>query len=592
MIKSAKHYPISEILGIDAKVKYVVPKYQREYIWGKEKWEYLFSDLLDSDKGHFLGSILCVNMGEDALDITPLEIIDGQQRLATISLLYATIYDRFLKMEKDNGFNEDFITEKNNLKHRLIQKSTKKPKLELSLQNSNFEDYNSMLSDLNLHDKFNVPPYAGNRQIYRIYRYFQNKICDFKYEELLKLLEKVNDASVVKIEVESHADAFDLFESLNNRGEPLSPIDIIKNKALSEFEKKKIKSIDDAFNEWRKLIDNLSDYSVQERFLRQYYNAFRYKEEIKIKSISRATRSTLIKVYEQLINRDVGFIFNELVEKSKTYRLFLEPENEGENSKYHKGLIDLLRIGAAPSYTFLLYLFEGHKDDPKLIEDSVNFMVKYFVRRNLTDFPGTRDLDKIFMDLIDECEKNKNNLTSSFIIGYLSRPERFSDIEKFREKLNADIYEDNAAVARFILCKIEGEHQTKEIYRDLWERDKNRYLWTIEHVFPESKNIPKEWVDMIAEGDEEKAKGLQIEYVHKLGNLTLTGYNSNLSNFSFEKKRDRKDSEGHHIGYKNGLYLNKKLKDKSSWTIEDIQDRTDELVKEALELFSIDDKKI
>ena len=74
--------------------------------------------------------------------------------------------------------------------------------------------------------------------------------------------------------------------------------------------------------------------------------------------------------------------------------------------------------------------------------------------------------------------------------------------------------------------------------------------------------------------------------------MTLTGYNSKLSNFSFEKKRDRKDSEGHYVGYKNGWYLNKKLKDKSSWTIEDIQDRTDELVKETLELFNIDDEKI
>jgi len=140
---------------------------------------------------------------------------------------------------------------------------------------------------------------------------------------------------------------------------------------------------------------------------------------------------------------------------------------------------------------------------------------------------------------------------------------------------------------------MEEKHQTKEIYKDLWKRDRsNKFIWTIEHIFPEGKNIPKEWVDMIANGNEEEAKELQIEYVHKLGNLTLTGYNSKLSNFSFEKKRDRRDSEGHYVGYKNGLYLNKKLEDKSSWTIEDIQDRTDELVKEALELFNIDDEKI
>lgn len=589
MIKSAKDYPISTILDIEEKVKYVVPKYQREYIWGKENWEYLLNDLLDSDGGHFLGSILCVDKSKDALGIRPLEIIDGQQRLTTISLLYATIYNKFLELDRKD---DNFITERTNLRHRLIQKNAKGIKLELSHQNKNFEDYNSvMCKELKLYEGFDKPLHAGNRQIYRTYRYFEDKLADFDYTELLDLLKKVNEASVVKIEVENYADAFDLFESLNNRGEPLSPIDLIKNKALSEFEKKN-KSIDDAFNEWRKLIDNLPDYSVQERFLRQYYNAFRYKEKIKIKGFSKATRSTLIKIYEKLINQDVEFIFNELVEKSKIYRLFLEPETEGKNRECYKGLMDLLHIGAAPSYTFLLYLFEEHKDDAKLIENSIHFMVRYFVRRNLTDFPETRDLDKIFMDLIDECEKNKNSLTSSFIIEYLTDTERFSNIEEFREKLKGDLYEDNAAVARFILCKIEEEHQTKEIYTDLWKKDKNRYLWTIEHIFPEGKNIPKEWVDMIADGDEEKAKELRVEHVHKLGNLTLTGYNSKLANFSFEKKRDRKDNEGCPIGYKNGLYLNEKLKDKNSWTIEDIQDRTDELVKEAFELFSIDDKKI
>jgi uncharacterized protein with ParB-like and HNH nuclease domain len=591
MIKSAEHYPISTIFGIEEKVKYVVPKYQREYIWGKENWEYLLNDLLDSDGGHFLGSILCVDKGKDVLDIRPLEIIDGQQRLTTISLLYSAIYNRLLKEDRKD---EDFITEKNNLKHRLIQKNARGIKLGLSYQNKNFEDYNSVVcNELKLYDEVDKPLHAGNRQIYRTYRYFEDKISDFDYNRLLDLLKKVNEASVVKIEVENYADAFDLFESLNNRGEPLSPIDLIKNKALSEFEKKEIKSIDDAFNEWRKLIENLPDYSAQERFLRQYYNAFRYKEKIKIKGFSKATRSTLIKIYEKLINQDVGFIFNELVEKSKTYKLFLEPKKDGENRRHYNGLMDLLHIGAAPSYTFLLYLFEEHKDDAKLIEDSIHFMVKYFVRRNLTDFPGTRDLDKIFTDLIDECEKNKNSLTSSFIIEYLIDTERFSNIEKIREKLEGDLYEDNAIVARFILCNMEEKHQTRETYRDLWERDRsNKFIWTIEHIFPEGKNIPKEWVDMIADGNEEKAKELQIEHVHKLGNLTLTGYNSKLSNFSFEKKRDRKDSKGDYIGYRNRLYLNKKLKDKCSWTIEDIQNRTDELVKEVLGMFSIDDEKI
>ena len=219
----------------------------------------------------------------------------------------------------------------------------------------------------------------------------------------------------------------------------------------------------------------------------------------------------------------------------------------------------------------------------------MDFLIKYFIRRNLTDFPATRDLDSIFIALIDECEKRKKNLSVDMIIRYLTQGDRFANLSKFIEKLEGDIYEDNTDVARFILCKIEEDHWTKEIYRDLWERDKNgKYFWTIEHIFPEGRNIPSVWIDMIASGDEKEAKELQEKWVHKIGNLTITAYNPNLSNFSFEKKRDRKDNKEKNIGYKNGLYLNSTLASKDKWQISDIQKRTKELTQIALKLFAVD----
>ena len=592
MIQNAKIYQISDIFGIDRRVKYVVPKYQREYIWGKEQWENLFNDLLDNEEGYFLGSIICIDTGTDALSIRPLETIDGQQRLTTISLLFASIYDRILK-ESGSRSDDDFITEKNNLKYRLIQKTNKNDlKLELSYQNNNFEDYKSILAKI-IYSISNIPRNAGNRRICKAYRYFKENLSDLDYDQTIKILNKVYSASLVKIEVNSHSDAFILFETLNNRGIPLSAIDLIKNKILSELEKKDIKSIDDAFDDWKKLVDNLPDYPIQERFLRQYYNAFKYNEKIKIEGAHRATRGNLIKIYEKLIHQDPEFIFDELVEKSKVYNLFVEPEND-ESNAYYRGLTDLLHIGAAPSYTFLLYLFTEHKNNPKLIIDSINFLVKYFVRRNLTDFPSTRDLDAIFIGLVDDCERNRDNFTSHSIINYLTHPERIADLNIFKEKLKGDIYEDNVAATRFILCKIDGEHQTKETHKNLWKRDdKNKkFIWTIEHIFPEGKNIPGKWVDMVANGDVDKANELQIAWVHKLGNLTMSGYNSNLSNLSFEVKRNRKDSKGNCIGYMNGLYLNEELARKNSWTIEDIESRTNKLVTEALELFKINDEMI
>jgi len=595
MIQSTNKYQISEIFGIDNKVKYVIPKFQREYIWTKDEWENLFNDLMENDNGYFLGTIICVDKGTDALAIKPLEVIDGQQRLTAISLLYCAIYSRLKEEEEkkeEKRVDEEFITEKNNLKYRLIQKGENNAlKLELSYQNNNLEDYRAILNKVELYNgSLSKSPNLGNRRIYKTYKYFKDKISDFDYNKLKNFLDKINSAILVKIQVDTNYDAFILFESLNNRGIPLSAIDLIKNNILSELEKKNPGQIDNAFNEWIKLVDNLPDYSIQERFLRQYYNAFRYNDDIKIQGTYKATRSNLIKIYDKLIEKKPDFIFEELITKSDIYKEFITPSDK---EVYFKSLIDLAHIGGAPSYTFLLYLFSEYKGkNNELLKGVIEFLVKYFVRRHLTDYPSTRDLDTIFIELIDECEKEKGTLNLQSIISQLTDPKRFANIKIFEDKLKGNIYEDNVEVTRFILCKIEETHQTKEIFTDLWKKDeKDRFIWTIEHIFPEGEDIPEEWLKMIANGNVNEAKKLQGEWVHKLGNLTLTGYNPNLSNLSFEEKRDRTDKKRKYIGYNNGLYLNKDLAKKESWTTEDIKDRTDELVKEALTLFGLESEK-
>ena len=217
---------------------------------------------------------------------------------------------------------------------------------------------------------------------------------------------------------------------------------------------------------------------------------------------------------------------------------------------------------------------------------------KYFARRNVTDIPETRRLDNIFMSLIDECNNNNGHVSHRFIIDYLTDSGRFASLELFRKRLEGYIYEENAAAARFVLCEIEEAQGTRETFVDFWKRDDNsKYLWTVEHIFPEGRNIPVEWVNMIANGNKEEAMEQQGKWVHKLGNLTLTGYNPTLSNLSFDKKRDRTDHKGSYIGYRNGLYLNRSLANRSSWHVNDIDDRTNQLVKEALELFAIKEKK-
>ena len=544
MIQSSKDTPIHELFSPELTIKFVIPKYQREYTWKKENWDDLFNDIMgenDSEEGPFLGSIICVNKTTEVLN-SELEIIDGQQRLTTLSLFYAAVHTRLLIEEKED---DDFRSELINLKYRLVQKKKpKETKLELSYQNNNFEDYKEILEESGILEvKEGRPKNLRNRRLYKAYSFFLVKLEPYSFTEVRRLLDKINSSHIIKIEVNTSSDAFNLFESINNRGVPLSAIDLIKNSLLSHLEKNKSKTMDDAFEEWKIITDNLTeDPKIQERFLRHYYNAFKHNDNIKVKiKEGKATKSNLIYIYEQLIKKDAIQLLNDLKNKSQTISRCINPEDTDE---FYKEFTDLLRISGTPSYIFLLYLLTDFKHNKELLKETISFLSKYFVRRNLTDYPATRNLDNIFVGLIEDCEKNKKNLNYEIIKTFLTNPERYANDDIFRQKLESNIYEINSEVTRYILCKIEEESFTKESDIDLWKREKDKYIFTIEHILPEGERLPKEWINMIAKGDKDEAKKLQEQFVHKLGNLTLTAYNSNLSNLSFEKKRDRKDKKG------------------------------------------------
>ncbi|MDD4728920.1 MAG: DUF262 domain-containing HNH endonuclease family protein [Dysgonamonadaceae bacterium] len=590
MINNANKYSIAEIFNVDSRIKYVIPKFQREYTWNKDNWEELINDITESDGSHFIGSIICIKNPESDTYSPELELIDGQQRLTTISLLFCSMY-KLLK-EKMPTDNEDYSYHLTSLKGKIINRNGGDIKLELSRQNNNFNDYKSVLDEIGVKDFSDKPNNKGNRRIFKCFRYFLSKLEDRDYKEILELLDKISNTLLVKIEVDSHSDAFMLFESLNNRGIPLSAIDLIKNKILAKLEGDKLMTADAAFDKWNLIINNLPDYSIQERFLRQYYNAFKYNTDlVKVGGITRATKSNIIKIYENLIDLRPEYVFRELIEKSNTYRFLISPENNDEKffPELRKELKDLINVKAAPAYILLLYLFSNEKYDAIFYKEVIVFLVKYFIRRNITDFPNTRNLDQIFIDLIEKIEEDGGVASAEFIIEWLSNKERMSSGELFEEKLRGDLYELNVDATRFILSKIEESKSTKEHFKDFWAKDNsNKLIWTIEHIFPEGKNIPADWVEMIADGNKEKAENIQVELVHKIGNLTLTGFNQNLSNFDFIVKRDRKNKDDNFIGYKNGLYLNEDLKDKETWLEKDIEERTNKLVSIALDIFKID----
>jgi hypothetical protein len=153
--------------------------------------------------------------------------------------------------------------------------------------------------------------------------------------------------------------------------------------------------------------------------------------------------------------------------------------------------------------------------------------------------------------------------------------------EQFLGQLKGPIYDENVAVTRYVLIAL-AKGKTVEAIKtsDLWAQassgeKKSAYVWTIEHILPQGANLPDEWIQML--GGKDEASRIQREYVHTLGNLTISGYNSTLGNKSFIEKRDRTDNSKNFVGYKNGLSLNEDLAKKDSWGEQAIMERTENL---------------
>lgn len=603
MIKSVNNYPISQLFDIDAGFIYVIPLYQREYTWGATQWESLFDDIEENDPGYFLGSIICINQTTDAFEVQKLELVDGQQRLTTLSLLFAALYGTLKAHE--NALNEDQLGELISLKRKLVlKKGVDQLRLLPQKQNNNQNDFRAILSEIGVISQVDTPRFAGNRRIFKAYRYFQDRIQKLletqgtPVEIIMAFLEKLSQASLVKIEVGSHADAYKLFESLNNRGIPLTAIDLIKNKLLAQLETTEPGMVEHYFKVWNKLLDFLGDdYSVQERFFRHYYNAFKESLNEPFRNVEDkkkdplgpiATRSNLIQIYEKLFNQDASNHLQKIRKAGELYALMLSKNSEDQWRSINKQLRDLERIQGAPSYLLMLYLLV-RRDELYINVDHLGkitqLLVSFFVRRNLTDTPPTRDLTRFFMDVIEKIATESGDAVVKTIREEILRVSA-SD-ESFRNKLQSSIYEENAGVTRFILCALAEQGMTKETWVDLWSYEGKQFIWTIEHIFPQGENIPESWVSMMANGDRQLAISIQESHAHKLGNLTISGFNSALGNKSYLDKRDRKDSTGKYIGYKNNLNLNHDLALAESWSVEQIDLRGDELAEKVMVLFHV-----
>ena len=590
MIKESPLQSVAEIFSLDRTPMYEIPSYQREYTWGKDDILNLFYDILDyeitdNSQGYFLGS--CISTITHNSTNTH-ELIDGQQRLTTLSLLMLALYDN-IKPFNDNGLlGENKKETFNKLKKRLVycnENDEYIPSMTLQKQNYNNDDYLCRLKDSGLIISSPESNHKGNRRIYRGYGYCDKLIKeqideyednDTKIKVLFSIVNKVLNARIVHIYVDSVSSAYTLFEAINNRGVPLSALDLIKNKFISKSNNNS--ESEAIYNQWMSMLNNLGDdATVHERFLIQYYNAFIRLSDKNDNSDNhtKARKNNLIKLYEILIDSNHKELINDLVKKSKYYSILLTLNNS-KTTEIDKEIINLYRIQGAPSYLLLLYLL-SEQDKLNLTDNDIKIIIHNIVvfsfRRSSTNKPASRNMIDLYIGITDSIRNNQaGDNIKDFIRSKLK--EVSSDDEDFKKMLYGSVYKDNREATRFILNYLEAENRSnqKEI-PDLWEKSGNKPKWTIEHIFPEGKNIPDCWVKMIANGSKEGAEKALETHAHKLGNLTITAYNSELSNKPFDEKTKY---------YKNGLWLNENVINKREWTADEIDARTEEMVTNIL----------
>jgi uncharacterized protein with ParB-like and HNH nuclease domain len=583
MIKDVSNLAVVKLLSTDnnnKQLRYVIPPYQREYTWKKENWETLFDDINENQKGYFLGSIICI--AQDNY----MEVIDGQQRLTTISILLNAIYAVFkvkLNDESISAADRKYSKPFNQLEDQIYIYDEKKSRLTLSIQKNNNSDYEDLLK-LNDILEFTLSPTISKRsKIYKAYKYFKERLEEidedsnlFDIDGLLEFYKKVTSTLIVKIEVNDISSAFTLFESINNRGIPLTPIDLIKNSIISKMESRG-KEPQEINKQWQSLINNIESYVDQVRFLRHYYHAFINNDKVKLVSYSKATKSNIIKIYSEHISSDVEFIFNELIEKSNIYSIFLEPENitDPKYLPYKEMLMDLKILKIAPAYSLLLYLFNKDTDDD--LDKILATIESWYIRRHMTNFPGTGKLDQIFLDIINLLSSNTTKSELDIITNYLHENKRYTNDEEFENFLHSDdLYDINPNTTRYMLIKLEKSKRTRENNVNFWDvTNKNKAKWSVEHILPQKMANNSAWETLFTTDQHKK-------YIHRLGNLTITAYNSNLSNKSFEDKCNIGE-----YNLKSGkIQINNDIQNIDIWNTDVIENRSKLLAKDLINIFS------
>ncbi|MGH1581087.1 GmrSD restriction endonuclease domain-containing protein [Helicobacter pylori] len=532
--------------------QFVIPIYQRLYSWKKEQCEQLWDDIIkiggnDKMNGHFIGSILYVRV--DDTHSSPLLIIDGQQRLTTITLLFIALRDH---LNDEYELLEKFSHQK--IQNRYLinsdEKGDKKFKLILSEP-----DRDTLLS---LIDKNKRKPSEPSLKIMENFKLFEKWISENtdKLETIFKGLDKL---MVVEISLERGKDNPQLiFESMNSTGKDLTQTDLIRNYILMGLEPEKQKIFYKKY--WRAMEE---DFKQNETLFNQFVRHYLTIKTREIPNINKVYEA--FKRYQQERGIETEVLLQDL---QKYCRYFCQIAFKKEDNKdLNKALSFLVDLEMDVIYPLLLELYIDYSDGVLSKQDFIPIIYlteSYLCRRAVCGIPSN-GLNKFFPSFTKKIDKKQYLKSVEEHFGSLTGNQKFPKDSEFKDSfITIDFY--SFKKKEYFLERLEN-FDTKEPV--------NTQECTIEHIMPQTLNL--EWERDLGEN----FQAIHDKYLHTIGNLTLTGYNEKYSNNSFQEKRDMEN------GFKQSpLKLNQSLKDLEVFGEKEIEKRANDLADWALKIWT------
>lgn len=545
--------------------KYIVPKYQRNYSWEKENWQDLWHDLekcyKDNNHWHFLGNIVLSERQTEK----EFEIIDGQQRLATVSII-AIVLINYLQDLVANNIDKEKNEERIRIyKERLISSTEgetlySRPKLELNKKNNAY--YKDHLAQIHI-----VKPSENHsKQLHGAVIFFQNLFKEKNNGTIIKSGEEIsrfldiiiNRLFVIQITVADENYAYLLFECLNARGLDLSPADLIKNYIFSRI---RIDSDADIISsKWQELEDITTPKKLP-TFIRYFHNCTE-KEVVNERDLFKKLKDIIQVSYKNNIDKFI----NDLLEYAKIYRALINPNDslwvDDGGSQQIKHVITIFKnLGVQQPIIILMPSYRNF-DISEFIR-TVKYLIILTIRYNIVCHKNPNEQESLYNKIAVKINKNEiknaSDIKSEIRNIYPNDREFESNFENFSIK--------KEKIIKYFLVQIENALSNKFSTTQDDESD-------IEHILPKSWH--ETWGELFTTTEHE-------EFYKRFGNYCLleTRINSKLKNsMNFKNKKEK---------YKSSAYsMAQELSEEEVWDKDAVNKRQEKLTKQALKIWSFD----